>query len=347
VALGGITSIGQEAFKDCGALEEIIIPTSVATIDRTSSTSPFDGTGLVKVTLNGPTSSTRVDMYGVFDEIETIETVIIGTGFTGILDQAFVGSTALSSITITGTNAKFKVYKGVLYEVLSTTAGPPATETLKIVTFPVMKNIDLDFTLWTDSFTSTGNNPTTTITSSTVEIAKSAFKDTGITSLTINSALTAAIPTGGVLVDPFEGCTSLTTLTVNASQSDAINFCYHANDSLRNTVTDLTIGKVTLGLNTYMVETIVNENYGGLAALERITFKDGMVTSIGNGAFTSLANLETVTFEGTDIVITDTSSFPFNSWSVLPAYDFLKDAYRLWGTGTYKFETGTGWTKEN
>ncbi|MCL2065500.1 MAG: leucine-rich repeat protein [Candidatus Cloacimonetes bacterium] len=109
----GVTSIGERAFQDCTSLTSIDIPNNVTSIgervfqDCTSLTSVTIGSGLTSfgwaVFLNCPVTSFSVDSnaaVGLFQNSSTLATVYIGNNVTSIGGGAFAGCTGLTSIDI-------------------------------------------------------------------------------------------------------------------------------------------------------------------------------------------------------------------------------------------------------
>ena len=91
---GDVTSIGDDAFYDCDALQSITIPNSVTSIGYGA----FNDCGALKsVTI--PDSVTEIDEYA-FIWCEALTSVTIGKGVTDILEYAFCQCKALTSVTI-------------------------------------------------------------------------------------------------------------------------------------------------------------------------------------------------------------------------------------------------------
>jgi len=90
-----VTSIGEFAFYNCSSLSGVTIPDNVATMNS----SAFSGCGLASVTI--PNGVSKID-DSVFANCSKLSSVEIPSGVTSIGDSAFHSCGALTSITIPG-----------------------------------------------------------------------------------------------------------------------------------------------------------------------------------------------------------------------------------------------------
>jgi len=90
----GVTTIGQQAFRDCTGITSITIPDSVTTI---GSKAFHDCTGLTSITI--PDSVTTIDSAAFYD-CTGLTSVTIPDSVTSIGAYAFNGCTDVTSITI-------------------------------------------------------------------------------------------------------------------------------------------------------------------------------------------------------------------------------------------------------
>jgi len=92
-----VTSIGEEAFEDCGNLKSVVIPNSVTSIGDDAF---YDCIGLTSVTI--PNSVTNIAWQPFFG-CSALTNIVIGNGITSIGRAEFYNCYSLANITI-GTN---------------------------------------------------------------------------------------------------------------------------------------------------------------------------------------------------------------------------------------------------
>lgn len=88
----GVTSIGEYAFRECGALTSIIIPECVTSIGWCTF---YDCDALQSITI--PDGVTEIDRYA-FSDCDALTSVTIGNGVTSIGDEAFESCADLTSV---------------------------------------------------------------------------------------------------------------------------------------------------------------------------------------------------------------------------------------------------------
>ena len=89
-----VTSIGEAAFRDCSGLTSVTIPNSVTSIGK----SAFSGcSGLTSITI--PNSVTSIE-YDTFSGCSGLTSVTIPNSVTSIGEYAFSGCSGLTSVTI-------------------------------------------------------------------------------------------------------------------------------------------------------------------------------------------------------------------------------------------------------
>ena len=89
-----VTQIAENGFKDCKALREISIPSSVLTVGNCAFSGCYSLAGIVI-----PNSVTTIG-DGAFSGCTSLTSIVIPEGVTTIGDGAFLGCSALSNITI-------------------------------------------------------------------------------------------------------------------------------------------------------------------------------------------------------------------------------------------------------
>ena len=91
----GVTTIPNDAYKNCAILSSLLLPSTLLSIGDHA----FYGTSLTSATI--PNSVTTIGQYA-FNNISTLTSVTLGSGLTSIGDRAFA-STAITCLTYSAT----------------------------------------------------------------------------------------------------------------------------------------------------------------------------------------------------------------------------------------------------
>jgi hypothetical protein len=179
-----LTTIPEEAFKNCETLVGIIIPNSITSIEDDA----FRGTSLTSVTI--PNSVNSIG-WQAFRGCTSLTSVTIPNSVTSIEDGAFQGCTSLTSVTISNgvTSIEDDTFRGC--------------SSLTSVTIPNSVT-----SIGESTFSSCTSLTSITIPNSVTYILESAFAYcSGLTSITIPNSVTS------IGVYAFNSCTSLTSVT--------------------------------------------------------------------------------------------------------------------------------------
>ena len=191
LVLGGtLTSIANQAFRQCTSLASVTIGNGITTSIGNGAFSQC--TSLASVTIgNGVTSIGD----SAFSSCTSLASVTIGNGVTSIGSSAFEGCTSLTSVTFTATS---KVASIANYAFQNCTS-------LASITIP-----DSVTSIGTEAFRGCSSLASVTFeaTSKVTSIGNQAFQDcTSLTSITIPASVTS------IGTSVFHGCTSLTSVT--------------------------------------------------------------------------------------------------------------------------------------
>jgi len=291
-----VTGIGNSAFYGCTALSSIVIPNGVTSIgdiafyncaSLSSIVIPNSVTGIGNSAFRNCTSLTSIEIpnsvtsigNSAFDGCTALSSIVIPNGVTGIGDNAFKNCISLSSITIP--NRVTSIGNDAFYGCTSLTS----------ITIP-------------DSVTSIGNYAFKNCTSlssiaipnSVTSIGNSAFEECWLLStITIPNSVTS------IGNSAFFNCASLTTITIPDSVTSigSLAFC-----GCRSLVSiDIPDSVTSIGPSTFSrctslttitipnsVTSIGDVAFNNCSSLTTITIPDS-VTSIGESAFKNCENL--------------------------------------------------------
>ena len=196
-----VTSIGDNAFRDCSGLTSVTIPNSVTSIG--------DGafafcSGLTSVTI--PNSVTSIG-EGAFFGCSGLTTMTIPNSVTSIGDLVFYGCSGLTSVTISNsvTSIGYGAFSGC--------------SSLTTVTIPNSVTLIGD-----SAFSGCSSLTTVTIPNSVTSIGKYAFRGcSSLTTVTIPNSVTS------IGYGAFNGCSGLTSVTIPNSVTSigesAFDYC--------------------------------------------------------------------------------------------------------------------------
>ncbi len=293
-----VTKIEASAFENCASLATVTLGEKVASIGE----SAFKNSGITTLTM--PNTVTSLGK-GAFANCASLTTVTFGAGLSTISEQAFSGCTTLSTVTF-----------GSGVETIGVQAFSECT-TLNNVT--IGSGVE---TISKEAFLDCTALATVTFGEKVASIGEFAFKNTGITTLTMPNTVTS-LGKGA-----FANCASLTTVTFGTGLSTIPEQAFSGCIALSSVTFDskvetigvqafsgcTTLNNVTIGSG---VETVSKEAFFDCTALATVTFGENVasigesafkntgittltmpnsVTSLGKGAFANCASLETVTF---------------------------------------------------
>lgn len=316
-----VTSIGYEAFWNCGNLKNVIVPNGVTSIGNytfgscksltsitipNSVTSIGDGAFSHCLNLNNITLPDNITVIGkqafwsckslssltipnnvtnigdwAFKECETLISITIPTSVTSIGNDAFLGCRSLTNINVDTKNTKYSSVDGVLYNKSKT----------KLICCPCRKtNINIP-----DSIN---------------VICDDAFANCeGFTSIVIPDSVTI-IGEGA-----FNWCISLENITIPNNVTSICNNAFWGCTSLN---------RVTLGNN---VRAIQRYAFNRCSNLIEITIPDS-VTSVGDWAFRSCTRLTSITIPNS---VTDIGYRSFGYYDEGDGNTTKKDNFIIYG----------------
>ena len=290
-----VTSIGVSAFEYCNSLIDVTIPNSVTTIGNYAFK---DCSSLTSVTI--PNSVTSIG-HGAFSACISLTSVDIPNSVTSIGNIAFSACISLTSVDIP--NSVTSIGQGAFYNCSSLTSVTLSNNVISI---------------GESAFYNCSSLTSVTIPNSVVSIGKAAFSD-------CNSLTSITIPDGvdSIMDGAFKNCSNLTSINIPNSVtyiarrlslgtiSDG-NSPFEGCSSLTSMTIDMSniVGDSTYSSYTY-------ESPFNIPSLQNLTLGEN-VTSIASGAFNGCSFLQNVTcLATTPPTLEDNTVFPYPNIATL------------------------------
>jgi hypothetical protein len=249
-----VTNIGDAAFFNCSSLTSITIPGSVTSIGQEAF---YDCASLTNVTIvNGVTSIGE----SAFGRCSGLTSVTVSGSVTNIGFVAFYNCGSLTTITVDAQNLFYSSTNGVLFNADQTT----------LIQYPL------------------GLAGSYTIPGSVTSIGDYAFNYARLTSVTIPGSVTS------IGNDAFEGCASLTAITVdpnNSFYSDVDGVLFNQNQTTLVQYPGGLAGSYKIPGSVAIIGLVA---FSGCDGLTSVTIP-GSVTNIGAYAFEDCTGLTNVT----------------------------------------------------
>ena len=324
-----VTSIGSGAFSNCTSLASITIPNSVASIGYSAF---YNCTSLTSVTI--PNSVTSIG-YGTFYHCTSLTSVTIPNSVTSIGKEAFRSCTSLTSVNYSGTKSQWKAITIGSDNSYLTRAFIKCTDGIigngnTVTVDSVEYKLNDDYTARVISYSGTPENITI---SESVWYEGYTFKVTSIDSAFdgCTSLTSVTIPNSVTRIDnkAFYNCTSLTSITIPDSVTTIGSSAFYGCTSLTsvtigNSVTSIgesafknctSLTSVKIGNN---VTSIGSYTFEYCRSLTSVTIPDS-VTSIGYSAFCGCTSLTSVTIPNS---VTDIGLYAFSDCTSLTSIDY-------------------------
>ena len=303
-----VTSIGNQAFEYCNSLTSVIIPEGVTSIEKNAFSKC---TGLTSVTINS--NSIVSKNYSSNSNIRTffgnqVKNYILGNGVTSIGSSAFSGCTGMTSVTIPEAVTSIGDYAFSGCTGLTSVTIPEGVPdigrgtfsnctALTSVTINSNSIVSKNYVSYSNIRTFFGNQVKNYILGNGVtSIGFSAFSGcTGMTSVTIPETVTS------IGDYAFSGCTGLTSVTIPEGVPDIGRGTF----SNCTALTSVTINSNSIVSKNYSYDSNIRTIFG-----EQVQnyFIGDVVTSIGKYAFYSCTELTSVTIPS---FVTSIGNFAF------------------------------------
>ena len=259
-----VTSIGDDAFRNCSELTSVTIPSSVTSIGYGA----FAGCGLTSITI--PSSVTSIG-NAAFCGCSGLTSITIPNGIMSIGRQAFYGCYSLTSITIPNSVMRIEWNAFTACHALTSVVIPNSVTNIEVGAFANCRGLT-----------------SIMIPNSVTTIGEGAFQECSrLTSITIPESVTSV---GG---GAFLNCTSLTSIIVDERNPnyDSRNNC----NAIIETASNVLVKGCKNTVIPNSVTSIGGFAFSGCSGLTSITIPNS-VTSIGGFAFKNCCGLTSVTF---------------------------------------------------